>query len=105
MAINVSMLGGRGAILGVLEDDELDLSEERLGLSVGDRLVLYTDGLTDVINPDGEFFDIHRLQGLLRYRADAPLSEMCAMICAELYRYQGAAEQFDDMTLLIVEVK
>jgi sigma-B regulation protein RsbU (phosphoserine phosphatase) len=101
---DMQLLGGRGAILGVMEEDELELSEERLDLSKGDRLVLYTDGMCDVLNPQGEFFELHRLQGLLRYRADLPLQELCAAVFAELHGYQGNAEQFDDMTLLVVEV-
>ena len=101
----IQRLAGHGAILGVFDEDELELTEEQISLSSGDRLVLYTDGLTDVINPAGEFFELARLQGLLRYRADLPLAEMCTSIFTELHGYQGHAEQFDDMTLLVVEVE
>ncbi len=100
----VQPLAGRGSILGVLEEDELELTEERLVLEGGDRLVLYTDGMCDVVNPDGDFFELHRLQGLLKYRSDLPLPDLCASVFAELHGYQGSAEQFDDMSMLVMEV-
>ena len=43
-------------------DDDLILSEESLDLHPGDRLLLYTDGLTDVINEDGDFLGLERLE-------------------------------------------
>src|SRR5689334_9682028 len=42
-------LGGRGTVLGMLEMNDLALSEEQIDLAPGDRLVLYTDGLTDIL--------------------------------------------------------
>jgi sigma-B regulation protein RsbU (phosphoserine phosphatase) len=44
-------LGGRGALLGVFGPDELLLTEEELALRPGDRLALFTDGLTDAFSP------------------------------------------------------
>jgi sigma-B regulation protein RsbU (phosphoserine phosphatase) len=101
----IQVLGGEGAVLGFLDQDDLHLSEEQIILMPGDRLVLYTDGLTDVEAPDAQLFGLDRLEALLRSHASLPPADMCAAAFAELAAYQGPAEQYDDMTMLVVEVK
>jgi sigma-B regulation protein RsbU (phosphoserine phosphatase) len=76
------------------------LSEERLDLAPGDRLVMYTDGLTDVFNPAGERFGPERLAALLEELAHLFAAELCDATFAALRDYQGQASQFDDMTML-----
>jgi sigma-B regulation protein RsbU (phosphoserine phosphatase) len=98
-------LVGTGAVLGFLEQDELHLSEEQVTLMPGDRLVLYTDGLTDVVGPDDQLLGIGRLQPLLLSHVGSSPDEMCAATFADLLAHQGTAEQFDDMTMLVVGVK
>src|SRR5262245_46249864 len=53
-----------GTVLGILEGVQYE--EDRVVLSAGDRLVLYTDGLTEAEAPDGEMFGEERLYELLR---------------------------------------
>lgn len=101
----VLTLGGDGAVLGVLEDDELSLTDERIDLAHGDRLVLYTDGLTDVVNPQNQFYGLDNLRDFLLSKAHLPAAGLCEAAFVSLKQYQGTAEQFDDMTLVVVEVK
>jgi serine phosphatase RsbU (regulator of sigma subunit) len=99
-------LGGEGAFLGYLLDlDELHLSEEQLDLAPGDRLVLYTDGLVDVMAPDSQRFGKGRLVRSLESFAHLSADELCAATFASLAAYQDTAEQYDDMTMLVVEVE
>lgn len=100
----VHALGGEGTVLGILGTDELRLSEEQLDLSGGDRLVLYTDGLTDVTNPEGRFFGAERLKLLLRKGATLSPNELCTNTFNTLADYQGSSAQFDDITLLVAAV-
>jgi sigma-B regulation protein RsbU (phosphoserine phosphatase) len=101
----VQTLGGTGACLGILEQDDLHLSEEQAVLSPGDRLVLYTDGLTDVMSPGKRLFGLGRFRSLLRSYARLLPEDLCKVAFADLAAYQGDADQFDDMTMLIVGVK
>ena len=100
----VQTLGGDGTPLGILTAD-FRLSQEEISLEPGDRLVLYTDGLTDVAAPDGAMFNRDRLAALLESFAGQPLEPMCAALFAHLLEYQGDAEQYDDMSLLVMEVE
>ncbi len=56
----VTELAAPGILLGAFE--EIELIEERLDLAPGDALVLYTDGVTEAANPDGEMFGEERLR-------------------------------------------
>jgi serine phosphatase RsbU (regulator of sigma subunit) len=100
----VLQLGGDGLPLGFPDMDELYLSLETVDLQPGDRLVLYTDGLTDAISADGRPFGRERLIAYLRSRAGAAAADLCDGIFSELAAHQGAAAQFDDMSMLAVEV-
>ncbi len=97
-------LQGQGMVLGGYGLSELPLSEERAALQPGDRLVLFTDGLVDVLSERGQSFGLERLMALLREHASDPVEEMCDRTFASLKTYQGQSEQYDDMTLLAVQV-
>jgi len=74
-------------------------------LHSGDRLAFYTDGLVDVVSPEGQLFDRHQFKALLLDKASLPLPEFCAAIFTELAIFQGSVDQYDDMTLLIASVE
>jgi sigma-B regulation protein RsbU (phosphoserine phosphatase) len=101
----IQSLGGRGTVLGFPDLDELHISEETLDLLSGDRLVLYTDGLTDVTAANGLRLGPDRLHTLLRSHAHLPPDDLCAATFTDLAAYQGQAQQFDDMTMLVVGVQ
>ena len=67
--------------------------------------MLYTDGLIDVLAPDERLFDLRQLESLLQSHADLLPAELCAATFTDLAAYQGSAEQFDDMTMLVVGVE
>jgi serine phosphatase RsbU (regulator of sigma subunit) len=98
-------LSGRGIALGVLGTEDFYLSEEAITLACRDRLVFFTDGLTDVITPDEEPFGLPRLKALFREHAGLPAMDLCEAVFADLAAYHGEAEPFDDMTLLVVDVE
>jgi sigma-B regulation protein RsbU (phosphoserine phosphatase) len=98
-------LGGIGMLLGFFGDDELRLSEEQLDLAAGDKLVLYTDGLMDMLNERDQRFDLEQLTVVIRSHAHEPAEALCSGTFADLAAYQGAAEQYDDMTMLVMAVQ
>jgi serine phosphatase RsbU (regulator of sigma subunit) len=98
-------LGGQGTFLGFPDLDELNLTQEQITLAPGDRLVLYTDGLSDALASDERPFGLKRLTALLQSHAHLAPVELCAATFAALAAYQGEAGQYDDMTMLVVEVE
>jgi len=67
-------------------------------------LILYSDGLSDVLDESGSFMGLARLQSIIEAQAERPLNALCDTIFASLALYRGQAEQFDDMTLLALDV-
>jgi sigma-B regulation protein RsbU (phosphoserine phosphatase) len=102
--VKVHQLGGQGTLLGILDQNEFQVSEEQVELYPGDRLILYSDGLTDIMDSNQERFNRERFLSLVRSYANHAPDQMCAKIFADLMSYRGNAEQYDDMTLLVVEV-
>ena len=97
-------LAGDGMVLGLLESDQLNLTEETVQLQTGDRLILYTDGITDVADAQGQFLTLQRFQPILLERAQLSAEEICQSLFEALAQYRGMAEPFDDMTLLVLQV-
>ena len=98
----IQPLPGDGVALGVFED--ISIETTRLDLQSGDRLVLYTDGLTDVLSPSEERYELQRLKELFQAYASLPADQLCSLVFDSLAEYQGGIEQYDDMTMLILEV-
>jgi serine phosphatase RsbU (regulator of sigma subunit) len=101
----VERLTGDGMSLGILDGDTFRLSEEQVILSPGDVLVMYTDGLTDVLDPGEELYGRDRFESLLMGYADRSPEELCTAVLDDLATYRGDAEQYDDMTILVMGVE
>ena len=101
---SAQLLPGKGTVLGILNLEDLLLEEKSLDLQAADRLILLTDGLQDVSNPNGTFFGRERLSELFsKFSAQSP-QELCRSIFDQLQAYQETSSQFDDMTLLVMDV-
>jgi serine phosphatase RsbU (regulator of sigma subunit) len=98
------LLDAEGTVLGFFAERELRLDEATLDLLPGDRLALYTDGMTDALSPTGRRFELPRLTDLLASLAHHPALTLLDATFDALRRYQGTTEQYDDMTMLVVEV-
>jgi len=101
----VQQLEGEGTFIGFAALGEVSSTEEEITLASGDRLVLYTDGLTDAVDPGGRPFELHRFVAAIQSSAGQGADELCKGVFAEVAAHQGAAGQFDDMTMLVVEVR
>ncbi len=75
----------------------------RLELSPGDALVLYTDGLSEARNRDGEEYGNARLAGVLAETAGLPAAVTAERLLADLAAFQGPARPADDLTLMVLQ--
>jgi phosphoserine phosphatase RsbU/P len=80
------------------------LEEITIPLGDGDLFLLYTDGISEAMNVDGDCFGDARLADLAREHADLGSSELSERILGEVRRFAGAAAQHDDMTMVLVKV-
>lgn len=99
----VELLEATGLPVGLLESAAYEVRRERL--EPGDKLVVYTDGLTEARNAHGQFFETARLLRLLRQQAQASCAALHALLLEELGAFTGGAPQDDDVTLLVVEYR
>ena len=76
--------------------------EDRL-LAPGDRVVLFTDGVTEAQNAAREFFGKQRLRDVVAHAAGLDCTGMHDAIQQALKDFTGGAEQSDDITLVVAE--
>ncbi len=70
----------------------------------GDKLVFYTDGLTEATNPEQEAYGDERLRQLLLTIAEQPPKAIIQQVKEALHAFAGDGQQFDDVTMIVVEV-
>lgn len=87
-------------ILGAFDDAKF--YECQTVLTPGDRLVLYSDGLTEARGPDGEFLDYEGVLNILRRRSDRPTTELANDIMDEVVEFSDGILR-DDAAVLVVE--
>jgi serine phosphatase RsbU (regulator of sigma subunit) len=93
-------LGPRNMLLGV-EDFE---PEEACHTFVpGERLVLYTDGITDATDPDGQRFEEHRLHEAISRSVDLGAQQCVHSIFQAVEDFRQGARQRDDETLVVLD--
>lgn len=71
-------------------------------LRPGDLLALYSDGVTETTDPQGEEFGTQRLAALLAGLRSQPLAELWEAVEAELDRFAGTSLPADDRTLVLL---
>ncbi len=94
---------GGGFCLGMFDWGTYEVQETQL--EPGDLLFLYTDGVTEATNVQGEEFGEHRVRELLAQHAHVPLQELSARLSAAIQDFVGDAPQHDDLTYVIARVK
>lgn len=94
--------GASNLPLGIKEDTHYDQTE--IELSPGDRLFLYTDGVTEGINKEKQLYGENRLLDLLNEYGDLELPVVKNMILTDLHDYTEGSWDHDDLTLMALEV-
>jgi sigma-B regulation protein RsbU (phosphoserine phosphatase) len=91
---------GPGMALGLW--DAITLDEKSVNLPPGSTLLLFTDGMTDCRNPEGDAFGLERIKQTLSGLAGLRAQEVCDRLFDTLQSYQNGAKQDDDVTLVAV---
>ncbi len=89
-------------VLGLFEDWDCTLGERRL--FPGDVLALYTDGISEASNPEGEEFGEERLVDALQQNRDLPAQSLVQTVVDEVRQF-SPHEQHDDITLIVAKCR
>jgi len=98
---SVNRMSHGGTILGAFPESAFDTME--LAMQPGDLLVIFTDGLTDAINHDGEEYGEERLARLLSGLRHEEPETILDRVMAETRAWFKGVSQHDDMTLVVVK--
>jgi serine phosphatase RsbU (regulator of sigma subunit) len=84
---------------------EAEYTAACLKLEPGDTLVLFTDGVTEAMDPDEQLFGVPRLRQVLNGQVQCPLEHLQKCILEAVENFTRGAHQADDLTLLIVRYR
>lgn len=99
---SVRPLGGAGGlVLGAMAG--VQFPDHAVQLQPGDRLVLYTDGVTEALNSAQEPYGEQRLVAEIGATGVATATALVEGICRSVAKFSGTAPQSDDITLIVLD--
>lgn len=96
----VRLLTPSGPPIGIMD---VPYSVDETSFIPGDRLLLYTDGITETTNADGELYDEARLNAVALSHCGRPVLELKHAILDAIAHFSAGAPPLDDVTLVIIE--
>lgn len=101
----VKWMQPKGVAIGMSKGEAFNkvMEEATIKLEKGDVLVLYTDGITEAQNEEGEFYDEKRLFKLIKREKTNSAKELRDLIIEDVRTFIGGALQYDDMTLVVIK--
>jgi transposase len=82
---------------------EKSISSESIKLKQADMLIIYTDGITEAMNKDGELFGEERLLRVIKKYGQLPPQEFARTLDEEVAGFTGGEAQNDDITLVAIK--
>ena len=89
-----------GLIVGVFQ--QASFEEEKLQLEPGDTLVVFSDGVSEAMNSDGEEFGEERLASCVEDNREMPPAKLLECILESVQRFRADAPPSDDLTVFIL---
>ena len=78
--------------------------QDEFQLAPGDRLLLYTDGVTEAHDRNNKLYGEDRLQKVLDSTGELPGEQVLEHIIVDINEYATGVPQFDDITMVILTV-
>lgn len=92
-----------GLVLGAMDGMKYKLGT--MHMDPGDRLFLYTDGVTETMNEENELYGPDRLAAYLTQHGGDDIYDLLLNLRQELATFAGSTAQFDDITMLLMEFR
>ena len=96
-----TFIGTGGYPIGMITD--VDYDEQMIDFKAGDRLFIYSDGVTECTNPNKEHFSEEYLVEILEEWKNLPLQELLSRLEQRLINWKGSRDYEDDVSLLAIE--
>lgn len=93
--------GGRFP-LGIVDDCHYE--ETKVQLKEDDVVILYTDGVVEALNSEGEMYGFDRLMASIEEGSNLDENTLLEKLMEDVSRFVGSAEQHDDLTIVVVKV-
>jgi len=100
---NIEELMAGGLILGMMQDVSFETGQ--VTISSGDRIVMFTDGITEAMDEDDEEFGEEKVCELIVKDPDFTAQELLDTIVRAVKDFSGSASQSDDITMVVLKVK
>ena len=84
---------------------EAEFTTATLQLEANDTLFLFSDGVTEAMDPDEELYGVARLRGVLEGKTDLGLDEIQKIVLESVENFARGARQADDLTMLLVRFR
>jgi len=98
-----SIVKAEGFPLGLFPD--VTYEEHMVATEPGDAIVFVSDGILDAEDATGEMYGDERLAQFLCAHRDLPSAEIADALLADVTRFQGAHDRFDDETIIVLRVR
>jgi serine phosphatase RsbU (regulator of sigma subunit) len=95
------MLSAKGTAIGFRANPVLETRSVKF--SAGERIYLYSDGVTEAFSPEGEMFGTERLTGLMVEHRTQEIGDALNTIITKVREFQNKESFNDDLTLLVIE--
>ncbi len=92
-----------GFMLGLELDIKPFVNEKKVHLELGDGIVLYTDGITEAENPDGNLYGLQRLRDIAQKMWSQPARNVQQAIVEDVKKHLAGTASDDDITLLVLK--
>jgi sigma-B regulation protein RsbU (phosphoserine phosphatase) len=99
---SIERLDSTGLVIGINDDEQYTTGVMRL--EPGDRLVWFTDGVTEARSNDGQYFSDERLMAVIAQHVKEPPDRLAALIVDAVRQWTGGSFD-DDLTVLVLAVR
>jgi sigma-B regulation protein RsbU (phosphoserine phosphatase) len=98
---SIELLDSNGPVIGLMDNAQYE--QKKVELYTGDVLVIYSDGVTEAMNPDGIMFSEEKLQNIIRVHHQKSAKDLIQIILQEIQRFVNGEPQSDDITIMILK--
>ncbi|NJN60815.1 MAG: serine/threonine-protein phosphatase [Coleofasciculaceae cyanobacterium RL_1_1] len=89
--------------MGLDEEIAAFIDQTSLELASGEAIVLYTDGITEAENVEGQMYGIERLLEVLRHHSHRHADEIRHAVITDVKTFIGFNTMYDDITFVVLK--